>query len=90
MEHPARGADEGALGVGHQVARVHLHQQRQHVAAGLARAGSADDADVSVAIGLQVELCPGDGDSYVLGEGDVQRGVVPVHEPFAFVDGSPA
>ena len=60
------------------------------MAAGLARAGSADDADVSVAIGLQVELCPGDGDSYVLGEGDVQRGVVPIHEPFAFVDGSPA
>ena len=60
------------------------------MAAGLARAGSADDADVPVAIGLKVEPRPGDGDSNVLGEGDVQRGIVPVHELFAFVDGSPA
>lgn len=45
---------------------------------------------VSVAIGLQVELRSGDGDSYVRGEGDVQQRVVPVHELFVFVDGSPA
>ena len=52
LEHPARRADQRALWVGDQVARVHLHQQRQDVAPSLSRAGRSDHADVAVAVSL--------------------------------------
>ena len=90
LEHPAGRADERALGVGHEVARVHLHEQRQHVAARLSRAGRADHADVAVAVGLQVEARALDGDADVLGEGDVHGRVLAVHERAPLVERAPA
>ena len=89
LEHPPCGFYERSLRVGYQVAGVHLHQQRKHVAPGLARSGCSDDADVAVAVRFQVEVGPGDGDPDGACQRDVQVRLVLVHERFALFYAAP-
>ena len=65
-EQEARVLEEGALGVGDEVAGVELHDVGGDVVARLAGAGAADDEDVEVAVQLGVVLGAVEGESVVL------------------------
>ena len=73
-EHRAEPADGRSLGVGHEVARVHLHEVGLDVGAGLARARAAYHHDVAVALPARVVVVARHGEADVLGEQDVVVG----------------
>ena len=68
------------LGVGHEAARVHLHDVGLDVAARLARARAADDEHVAVAVVFPRMPRARHRHAVVLGEDDVVGRVAAVHE----------
>lgn len=73
-EHPPEPADGRPLGVGHEVARVHLHEVGLDVGAGLARAGPAYHDDIAVALPSRVVVVARHCEPDALREQDVVVG----------------
>ncbi len=72
--------DEGPLRVRDEEAGIELHEVRLHVVARLTRPRSAHDHDVEVAVGLDVEPPPVEGEAGLAREDDVVVGVLGIAE----------
>ena len=90
LEGPPDLAQKRALGVRHEEVGVLLHYVRLDVVARLARAGTAENAYVAVAVVLEVEALRLEGKSEVPREKDVVGGILPVHERAPLLECSPA
>ena len=90
LEHPADIAEEGSLGIGDEEVGVCLHEVGLDVVARLAGARPSQDADVSVAVVLEVEALRLEREREVPREKDVVGGILPVHECAPLLECSPA